>query len=183
MDMYSPEQAAEEPASHIDDLLSLHKRLAKEVKESRADLESKQADLDAVNRTIDIIRASLSRSNNIGAAYLEEAPAPAPDRKARGAPRNRQVEADIDLTAVTVDFTGAEEIPESLIRIAQTVPNLYLNTTQVAKLLLRQGVALSNLHNTRVTVQRAFDGHPDLFRRVRAATYEYTGVPYVDELD
>ena len=179
MDMDSPEQAAEELPPNLDYLLSLHKRLVKEVKEGRADLESKQADLDAVNRTIDIIRGSYNRSMSIGAAFLGEAPA----RKVRGAPRNRQIDADIDLTEVTVDFTGAESTTEWLIRIAQTVPHLYLNTTQVARLLLRQEVVPSTLHNMRVNVQRAFDAQPELFRRVRAATYEYTGVPYVDELD
>ena len=172
-----PEQAAERPAPPVEDIFTFAERLAREVEADRVHLEAKEADLDAVNRTIEIMQGA----QNIGAAPAEFDPAPV--NTGRGAPRNRHIDADIDLTTVTVDFTGAESIPEWLIRIARAVPDLYLNTTQVSKLLLRHEVTSSTLHNTRVNIQRALDGHPELFRRVRAATYEYTGVPYVDTLD
>ena len=164
-----PEQAAERPAPPVEDIFTFAERLAKEVEADRVHLEAKEADLDAVNRTIEIMRGSL----NIGAASAEVDPAQT--KTGRSAPRNRHIDADIDLTAVTVDFTDAEGLTEELVRIAETVPALYLNVTQVSKLLLRQEITYSTLHNTRVTVQRAIDGRPDLWERVRAATYRYKG--------
>ena len=171
-----PEQAAERPAPPVEDIFTFAERLAREVEADRVQLESKEADLDAVNRTIEIMRGSL----NIRAARDSAPPrnvemVKAKAKTGRSAPRNRLIDADIDLTAVTVDFTDAEGLTEELVRIAETVPALCLNVTQVSKLLLRQETTYSTLHNTRVTVQRAIDGRPDLWERVRAATYRYKG--------
>ena len=88
----------------------------------------------------------------------------------------------MDLTEVTVNFTDTEGWTEYLVRIAETVPHLFLNVSQASKLLLRQKVMSSTLHSARVTAQRAIDGRPDLWERVRAATYRYRG-GYLKEED
>jgi hypothetical protein len=170
-----PEQAAERPAPPVEDIFTLAEHLAREVEADRERLKSKEADLETVNRTIEIMEGL----GNIGAASppveLSSTSARVKANKGRSAPRNRQIEADIDLTTLTVDFTDTENYTEYLVRIAETVPALYLNVTQVSKLLVRQEVMPWTLHHVRVTVQRAIDGRLDLWERVRAATYRYKG--------
>ena len=162
----SPEQALEQPVPAMDTLLAQRERTAVDVKELERLLESKRADLAALDRAIGIIEGLLD---------VGDAAPTVKTGRGRSAPRNRQIESDIDLTVVNVDFTGTEELPEQLVRVAETVPALYLNVTQVSKLLLRHGVTQSTLHNLQVNTQRAFDARPELWKRIRAATYQYTG--------
>ena len=150
------------PASALDVLLAERARAAEIVRELERQLGSARADLTAFDRTIEFIK---------GQRDGDSASAPATPRS-----RNQRVEADIDLAEVDVDFAGTEGELEWLIRIAETVPHLHLNTTQASKLLQRHKVVDKTLHSTRVTVQRTFDRHPELFERVRAATYRYTGI-------
>lgn len=91
--------------------------------------------------------------------------------------RSRKVTPDIDLSGVHVNFDGARNLLERVIRIAETAPGTPLNVTQVARLLARHGETQAVVHNLAVNVKRAMDGRPDLFERVEEdrATYRYLG--------
>ena len=83
---------------------------------------------------------------------------------------------DIDLTALEVDLGGAQNTLERVVKIAEAAPpGKLLNTTQVARLLLRSGTSTTKLHSLRVAAQRTLEGNPDLFELVRRATYQYVG--------
>ena len=84
------------------------------------------------------------------------------------------VSPDIDLTELDVDLDGAQNTVERIVWIATAAPDKLLNVTQLARLLIRTGSTTAKINNMRVMVQRTLDGRPDLFERVRRATYRYT---------
>ena len=101
------------------------------------------------------------------------APTPTPGRS-----RRTQVAEDSDLSGLdgVAGLGDAEGMYQQLVCIARAAPGRLLNVTQVSRLLLRlEATTTPNLHSVRVSVQRAFDSHPEAFELVRPATYRYTG--------
>ena len=105
-----------------------------------------------------------------------ETPEAAPEAATRKR-RSRKVTPDIDLSGVHVDFTGTEKLEEHVFRIAETLPGMKLNVTQMANVLVRHGQSNAKIHNLGVNIKRALESHPGLFKRVEEdrATYLYLG--------
>ena len=126
-------------------------------------------------------RPSTGRSETFYGLERVEEP---PPRTGRNAPRQRQVEPDIDLRGVKVDFTGTDgrqrvAHPHRRDRAAP-VPERHPGVEVVAT---PSGSYGQRSITSRVTVQRTFDGNPENFKRVRAATYQYTGNRNTDSQD
>ena len=153
------EQEPEQPTPTISDLLAMRERLGGKAEDLRRQLESTLADLNAVERTIGIMEGHQG------------------SRTVLATTRIREIEPDIDLTGVAVSFEGAESVKDKLVRIAETRPDLLLNITQVGRLLLGSGATDKTLHNMRVTVERTLKRHPEIFQRVRPATFRYVAPP------
>ena len=105
-----------------------------------------------------------------------------PPASESGYSRRVQIPEDIDLTGLeaVAGLDDDHDLREWLVLIAKAAPDKLLNTTQVGRALQRLTFTTSNLHSLRVSIQRTFDGYPESFKRVRAATYRYTGYPGTD---
>ena len=158
------------------------------IADARALLEHREADLAVLHEALRVVKEQ-EEALGLNGLHLADAPtaghtantaapetpmndAPAPKRR-----NSRAVTPDIDLTGVRVDFTGTENIVQRIIRIAETVPGMKLNVTQVVKLLIEHNQTQQSVHNARVSVGRDFESHPDLFERIEVgrATYRYLG--------
>ena len=155
------------------------------VADAQARLEHEEAVLAALNNVRRMVGESATRAAD---AAHPAVPVAVPEIPA-GAPReavvttsaskgpSRKVTPDIDLSGVYVDFEGAGNPLQRMIRLGETLPGQKLNTTQAAQLLIRQGESTGSVHNLSVKLQRHVDENPDLFVRVEEhrATYRYTG--------
>ena len=102
-------------------------------------------------------------------------------------PRSPQsVPQDIDLSGLDADLlNGIDTALDRVIRVAITVgqEGKFLNITQLAHYFRRTGVTDAKVQNLRTTIGRVFDRHPELFEKVRGATYRYMGSPDEQEPD
>ena len=80
-----------------------------------------------------------------------------------------------DLTGLAVDFTGAANLRERLIRIAQAGEGVLLNLTKVSRFLIEAGESQATIPNLRTNVYGIVNGSPDLFEKVSSGTYRYAG--------
>ncbi len=71
-----------------------------------------------------------------------------------------------------IDISGAATIAECLTVIGRSVPEEELNTTQVARLLIKTGKSRAKLDSLRSTVRARLNAHPD-FVWVRRGWYRY----------
>ena len=71
-----------------------------------------------------------------------------------------------------VDYTGVDKYPEYVERISQATVDGIVNTTQVAKMLIRDGRSTSTKSNLRGTNQNHYK-HNDDYEWVGPGTYQY----------
>ena len=81
----------------------------------------------------------------------------------------------IDLTGLSVDFTGAPNVLERVLRIGEAAGGRLLNATKVARFLIEAGVSRGKLENLRGNVSDALTGNPDYFMPVGPATFQFLG--------
>ena len=133
------------------------------ITETREHLRSQPDDREVLAKALHIVE------RQGGVAIVSTATSPALATSIRAVPE------DIDLSGITVDFEGAKNLQERVLRVAEAAPGLYLNVTRAARFLIARDATQASLHNTRVGVQRVFEVHPEQFEKVRAATCEYLG--------
>ena len=78
-----------------------------------------------------------------------------------------------DLTGLIVDFAGAANLRERLIRIAQAGEGVLLNITEVSRFLIGVGESRATIPNLRTNVHDIVNGSPEFFEKVSSGTYRF----------
>lgn len=81
----------------------------------------------------------------------------------------------MDLTGLSVDFTGAPNVLERVLRIGEAAEGRLLKAKKVARFLIEAGVSRRTLENLRGNVSYALTGNPDYFMPVGPATLQFLG--------
>ena len=151
---------------------------------SRADQEISdwQATRTSALGMIALAKSEIGRAALVSAV---EEPSKLPAHSETHAPRSTgtnlapsaqgKIPPDIDLTGLEVDLEGARNSLDRIVKIAENADVRLLNTTQIARLILRAGVSTGALQSVRTGIHRAFKDNPTLFRPVRDGTYQYLG--------
>ena len=81
----------------------------------------------------------------------------------------------IDLTGLSVDFTGSPNVLERLFRIGEADDNKLLNSTKGARFLIDAGVSSGKLDSIRRNVDDALTNNAQHFKRVAPGTFKFLG--------
>ena len=108
---------------------------------------------------------------------FHEAPSsdPNPEAKPRTGPGKQVNDPRIDLTGLSVDFTGAPNVLERVLRIGEVAEGRLLNATRVARFLIEAGASHGKLENLRGNVSDALTNNPNHFEPVGPATFQFLG--------
>ena len=90
-------------------------------------------------------------------------------------PSRRWEDSDTNLTGLLVDFSGARNTVERIIRIGEAAEGKLLNSTVVARFLIDSEESRGKVDTVRRDVGQLLKGHPEYFEPVSTGTYRFLG--------
>ncbi len=93
----------------------------------------------------------------------------------RDEPYRRPENAETSLIGLYVDFGGARNLLQRILRIGDAAEGKLLNATMVANFLIETGQSRGNLNSLRREVGQTFKRHPEYFEPVSTGTVRFLG--------
>ena len=90
-------------------------------------------------------------------------------------PSHRWGDPDTNLTGLVVDFNGARNTLERILKIGEAAEGKLLNSTTVARFLIDSEESRGKVDSVRRDVSQLLKGHPEYFEPVSTGTYRYLG--------
>ena len=90
-------------------------------------------------------------------------------------PRGLPAGPETSLTGLYVNFTGARNLLERLLRIGEAAKGKLLNSTMVARFLIDTEESQGKLNSVRRNVGQTFKMHPEYFEPVSIGTVRFLG--------
>ena len=91
------------------------------------------------------------------------------------APRRGGIPRSPDLSDLEVDFTGAKNLKERVLRIALAMDGKVMNVSSVTRLLVTSGQYNTTVKNYRSNVNRVFTEQPDIYQLAGPGNFIYVG--------
>ena len=145
-----------------------------------AEIELKQKQRDALLTVMDLYGGSGDVEAESGLGQAKTRP-PAPEQ--RQGPPKPLAHDTTDLSDLSVNFTGTNNLFERLRRIGQVAEGRLLNLTKVSKFLLASGESCATLRNLRNNVYSCLKDHPEHFEKVSSGNFRYHDSPRTTGLD
>jgi len=173
----------------MDEELS-HKVLLDRLRESEGELRAKEGELrakaDGRQALRDELAAILEKYLPIHEQYLEivaRVEAELGDGGQRSgsagssspAPRRGGIPRSPDLSGLDVDFTGAKNLKERVLRIALAMEGKEMNVSSVTRFLINAGQYNTTVKNFRSNVNRVFTEQPDIYHSTGPGNFIYVG--------
>ena len=93
----------------------------------------------------------------------------------RGEPYRRAEDAETSLIGLHVDFGGARNLLQRILKIGDAAEGKLLNATMVANFLIETGESRGKLDSIRREVGQTFKRHPEYFEPVSTGTVKFLG--------
>ena len=93
----------------------------------------------------------------------------------RDEPYRRAENAETSLIGLYVDFGGARNLLQRILKIGDAAEGKFLNATMVANFLIETGESRGKLNSVRREVGQIFKRHPEYFEPVSTGTVRFLG--------